>query len=46
MNIAGIFALGNLRQRYVNQIVLAAADRCTAALAAAHEAETRKAVPE
>jgi thioredoxin reductase (NADPH) len=43
-NIAGIFAVGDLRQKYANQIVLAAADGCTAALAAAHYVETRKAV--
>jgi len=43
-NIAGIFAVGDLRQKYANQIVLAAADGCTAALAAAHYVETRKGV--
>jgi thioredoxin reductase (NADPH) len=42
--IPGIFAVGDLRQKYANQIVLAAADGCTAALAAAHYVETRKAV--
>lgn len=41
-SIAGIFAAGDLRQKYANQIVLAAADGCTAALAAAHYVETRK----
>ncbi len=41
-NIPGIFAVGDLRQKYANQIVLAAADGCTAALAAAHYVETRK----
>ena len=40
--IPGIFAIGDLRQKYANQIVLAAADGCTAALAAAHYIETRK----
>ncbi len=40
--IPGIFAVGDLRQKYANQIVLAAADGCTAALAAAHYIETRK----
>jgi thioredoxin reductase (NADPH) len=40
--IPGIFAIGDLRQKYVNQIFLAAADGCTAALAAAHFVETRK----
>lgn len=43
-NIAGIFVVGDLRQKYANQIVLAAADGCTAALAAAHYVETRKSV--
>jgi len=40
--IPGIFAVGDLRQKYANQIVLAAADGCTASLAAAHYLETRK----
>ncbi|MBL7178620.1 MAG: thioredoxin-disulfide reductase [Desulfobacterales bacterium] len=40
--IPGIFAVGDLRQKYANQIVLAAADGCTAALAAAHYVEIRK----
>jgi thioredoxin reductase (NADPH) len=43
--IPGIFAVGDLRQKYANQIVLAAADGCTAALAAAHYVETRKTDP-
>lgn len=42
--IPGIFAVGDLRQKYANQIVLAAADGCTAALAAAHYVETRKVI--
>ena len=42
--IPGIFAVGDLRQKYANQIVLAAADGCTAALAAAHYVEARKGV--
>jgi thioredoxin reductase (NADPH) len=41
-NMPGIFVVGDLRQKYANQIVLAAADGCTAALAAAHYVETRK----
>jgi thioredoxin reductase (NADPH) len=41
-SIPGLFAVGDLRQKYANQIVLAAADGCTAALAAAHYIETRK----
>lgn len=40
--IPGIFAVGDLRQKYANQIVLAAADGCTAALAAAHYMETHQ----
>jgi thioredoxin reductase (NADPH) len=40
--IPGLFAVGDLRQKYANQIVLAAADGCTAALAAAHYIESRK----
>ena len=40
--IPGLFAVGDLRQKYANQIVLAAADGCTAALAAAHYIETCK----
>ena len=35
-NLPGIFVIGDLRQKYAKQIVLAAADGCTAALAAAH----------
>jgi thioredoxin reductase (NADPH) len=42
-NLPGIFAVGDLRQKYANQIVLAAADGCVAALAAAHYVEARKA---
>lgn len=41
-SIPGIFAIGDLRQKYANQIVIAAADGCTAALAAAHYAEMKK----
>ncbi|KAB2928326.1 MAG: thioredoxin-disulfide reductase [Leptonema illini] len=41
-SIPGIFAVGDLRQKYANQIVLAAADGCTAALAAAHYVEMKK----
>jgi len=41
-DIPGIFVAGDLRQKYANQIVLAAADGCTAALAAAHYVETRR----
>lgn len=41
-NIPGIFAIGDLREKYARQIVLAVADGCTSALAAAHFVETRK----
>jgi thioredoxin reductase (NADPH) len=42
-SIPGIFAIGDLRQKYANQIVIAAADGCTAAIATAHYVEKRKA---
>jgi thioredoxin reductase (NADPH) len=42
--IPGIYAVGDLREKYARQIVVAAADGCTAALAAAHYVETRKQV--
>lgn len=42
-NIAGIYAIGDLREKYARQIVIAAADGSTAALAAAHYVETKKA---
>jgi thioredoxin reductase (NADPH) len=42
-NNPGIYVIGDLREKYARQIVLAAADGCTAALAAAHYVETRKA---
>ncbi|MFO7553588.1 MAG: thioredoxin-disulfide reductase [Desulfobacterales bacterium] len=42
-NINGIYAVGDLREKYARQIVLAAADGCMAALSAAHYVETRKA---
>jgi len=41
-NLAGIFAVGDLREKYVKQIVTAAADGCIAAQAAAHYVEERK----
>lgn len=41
-NISGIFAIGDLRQKYARQIVTAAADGCTAALAAALCVEMKK----
>jgi len=42
-SLPGIYVIGDLREKYARQIVLAAADGCTAALAAAHYVETRKA---
>ena len=42
-NIPGIFAIGDLREKYARQIVLSAGDGCTSALAAAHYVETKKA---
>lgn len=41
-NIAGIYAIGDLREKYARQIVLSAADGCMAALSAAHYVEGRK----
>ncbi|MDA8138814.1 MAG: thioredoxin-disulfide reductase [Desulfobacteraceae bacterium] len=42
-SIPGIYAIGDLREKYARQIVLSAADGCMAALSAAHYVETRKA---
>jgi len=42
-NLPGIFVIGDLRRKYAKQIVLAAADGCTAALAAALMVEMKKA---
>ena len=42
-NISGIFAIGDLRQKYANQIVVAASDGCISALAAARCVEMKKA---
>lgn len=41
-SVPGIFAVGDLRRKFANQIVIAAADGCTAAIAAAHYIEARK----
>ncbi len=41
-SVPGIFAAGDLRQKYANQIVVAAADGCVAALGAARYVEMRK----
>ena len=40
----GIYVIGDLRQKFARQIVLSAADGCTAALAAAHYVESKKTV--
>jgi len=42
-SIAGIYAVGDVKEKYARQIVISAADGCLAALAAAHYVETRKA---
>lgn len=42
-NTQGIYVIGDLRERYARQIVIAAADGCMASLAAAHYVESRKA---
>jgi thioredoxin reductase (NADPH) len=41
-NTPGIYVIGDLRERYARQIIIAAADGCLASLAAAHFVETRK----
>ena len=41
-NVPGIFAIGDLRQKYANQIVVAAADGAIAALAAARYVEAQR----
>ena len=41
-SLPGIFAIGDLREKYARQIVTAAADGATAALAAAHYVENKK----
>ena len=42
-NLTGIYVIGDLRQKYAKQIITAAADGCTAALAAALSVEMKKA---
>lgn len=42
-NVPGVFAVGDLRKKFANQIVVAAADGCIAALASAHYVELHKA---
>jgi thioredoxin reductase (NADPH) len=41
-NVPGIYTIGDLRDKYARQIVVAAADGCTSALAAAHYIEEKK----
>jgi thioredoxin reductase (NADPH) len=41
-NIPGIFVIGDLREKFARQIVVSAADGCTAALAAAYYVESKK----
>lgn len=41
--IPGVYAIGDLREKYAKQIITAAADGCTAALAAAHFVEAKTA---
>ena len=41
-NLPGVFAIGDLREKYGRQIVLSAADGCTAALAAAYYVEVKR----
>jgi len=41
-SIPGIFAIGDLSEQYIRQIVIAAADGCVAAQAAAHYVEGKK----
>jgi len=41
-SIPGIFVVGDLRRKYANQIVIATADGCVAALAAARYVETKE----
>jgi thioredoxin reductase (NADPH) len=40
--VPGIYAVGDLRSKFARQIITAAADGCTAALAAAHFVESKK----
>jgi thioredoxin reductase (NADPH) len=41
-NMPGIYVIGDLREKYAKQIVVAAADGCTAALVAAYNVEMKK----
>jgi thioredoxin reductase (NADPH) len=40
----GVYVIGDLREKFARQIVLSAADGCTAALASAHFVEAKKSV--
>ena len=40
-NIPGLYVIGDLREKFARQIVVAASDGCIAALAAAHYVETK-----
>jgi thioredoxin reductase (NADPH) len=40
-NIPGLYVVGDLREKFARQIVVAASDGCIAALAAAHYVETK-----
>lgn len=42
-DVPGIFAIGDLKEKYARQIITAAADGATASLAAAHYVESKKA---
>lgn len=44
VNIPGLFAIGDLREKYARQIATAVGDGCTAALAAAHYVEEKRAL--
>jgi len=41
-NSPGVYVIGDMREKFARQIVLSAADGCTAALAAAHFVEAKK----
>ena len=41
-SVPGIYAIGDLRYKFARQMITAAADGCTAALAAAHFVESKK----
>lgn len=43
-NSPGVYVIGDLREKFARQIVLSAADGCTAALAAAYYVEAKKSV--